>query len=64
MSDVFAFLTDDEIATACKGLKQPAAMCKFLRRLGFRVERRPDGTPLVWREQLARLENDGIRWSR
>ena len=64
MAEQSIFLTDSEIAEACKGLRQPAAMCRFLSKLGFRVARRPDGKPLVWREQPANIPYDGIRWTR
>lgn len=42
-------LTDDEIAQACKPLKQPAAQIRFLASLGVRAARRRDGRPLVSR---------------
>lgn len=43
-------LSQDEINEICKGLRQYAAQIRFLREvLGLRVERRPDGSPLVWR---------------
>lgn len=43
-------LTDEEIADICRPLTQGAAQVRFLRRLGLRVERRPDGRPLVNRQ--------------
>lgn len=42
-------LTQDEIDAICDPLKQPAAQIRFLTRLGVRVERRPNGRPLVSR---------------
>lgn len=43
------YLTDDEIAEITKPLTQGAARIKYFRRLGVKVEPRPDGQPLVWR---------------
>lgn len=43
------FLSDAEIAEICRPLKQGAAQIRFLRKMGLRVERRLDGTPLVGR---------------
>jgi hypothetical protein len=45
-----ADLTDDEIDRICDGLSQNAAKVKFLRGLGLRVERKPNGRPLVNRK--------------
>lgn len=50
------FLTDDEIAEICRPLRQGAAQIRYLKSIGVRVERRPDGRPLVLR---ARLEPAG-----
>jgi len=47
------YLTDDEIAEICRPLTQGAAQIRYLRSLGLKVERRGDGTPLVWRHSLA-----------
>lgn len=44
------YLTEEEIAGICKPLVQPAAMTRHLRSLGFHVKARPDGRPLVSRE--------------
>lgn len=43
-------LTETEVNEICAGLRQNAAKCRFLKRLGLRVERRPDGSPLVNRQ--------------
>ena len=42
-------LTDDEIDRICEGLKQNAAKVRFLQRLRVRVDRKPNGRPLVSR---------------
>lgn len=47
-------LTTEEINDICKGLMQNAAKCRYLRRLGLRVERRPNGEPLVARAEWER----------
>ena len=64
-----AHLTDAEIDQICSGLVQKAARIRYLRRLGLRVERRPDGSPLVWRSEWERLgqtgkPTTGPQWSR
>jgi hypothetical protein len=48
------YLTDDEIAVICRPRKQGAAQIRYLRSLGIKVERRADGTPLVWRASVER----------
>lgn len=48
-------LTQDEIQEICSPLKQPAAQIRFLQGLGVRVERRPDGKPLVSRQHYAEV---------
>lgn len=48
------YLTDAEVADKCRPLTQPAAQARFLAKLGYRVERRPDGTVLAWLEHNAR----------
>lgn len=58
-------LSEDEVAAICKGLKQNAAKVRFLRRLGYQVDRRPDGSPLVWRASREAKQNarsDDPRW--
>lgn len=44
------YLTDAEVDDICAGLQQHAAKIKFLRRLGYRVDRKPNGRPLAWRD--------------
>lgn len=43
------YLSDAEVDEICDGLAQDAARIRFLRRLGLRVDRKPNGRPLVWR---------------
>lgn len=43
------YLTDEEIAEITRPLRQGAARIKFFRRLGMKVEPKPNGQPLVWR---------------
>lgn len=43
------FYSDAEVDELCAGLTQPAAMIKYLRGLGLRVDRKPNGRPLAWR---------------
>lgn len=50
MADVAPpYFTDAEVADMCEGLTQPAAMIRYLRRLGLKVDRKPNGKPLAWR---------------
>lgn len=44
-----AYFTDAEVDDMCDGLTQDAAKIRFLRRLGLRVDRKPNGRPLAWR---------------
>lgn len=48
------YLTDAEIAEICRPRTQGAAQIRYLRSLGLKVERRADGTPLVWRSDIER----------
>jgi len=48
-------LTDDEVDALCAGLTQNAAKIRYLRRMGLRVERRPNGRPLVARAEWERI---------
>lgn len=65
-------LTDDEIDRLCDGLTQNAAKVRHLRSLGLRVDRRPNGRPLVSRAhydavmlgQRAPANTSAINWSR
>ena len=43
------YFTDAEVDEMCAGLEQDAAKVRFLRRLGLRVDRKPNGRPLAWR---------------
>ncbi len=46
-------VSQEEINDICKPLKQHAAQIRYLRDvLKLQVERRPDGSPLVWRAHL------------
>lgn len=45
------FYTDAEVDALCDGLTQHAAMVRHLRRLGLRVDRKPNGRPLAWRPE-------------
>lgn len=49
------WLTDDEIADLCAGLKQAAAQTRFLRQLGLNVRAKPNGRPLVMRTDFESL---------
>lgn len=49
------WLTDDEIADLCAGLKQAAAQTRFLRQLGLMVRAKPNGRPLVMRTDFDAL---------
>lgn len=40
-------LTQDEVDAICKPLVQKAAQVRYLRSLGLKVDRRPDGSALV-----------------
>lgn len=47
-------LSDEEIDRICGGLTQHLAKVRYLRRLGLRVDRRPNGRPLVARAEWDR----------
>ena len=47
-------LSDEEIDNICCGLCQNAAKVRYLRRLGLRVDQRPNGRPLVARAEWER----------
>ena len=49
------FLTDDEVSMLCKPLTQPAAIRRFLAKLGVPFRVRPDGRPIVSRRQAEEL---------
>jgi hypothetical protein len=69
---VSAILSEAEIAELTKPLTQHAAQArKLAAMLGCKIQRRPDGLPIVTRQMLSRLEpaiqaqNDaGINWSK
>lgn len=73
MTDARPNLTDAEIDDICDGLKQSAAKVRYLREtLGLRVERKPNGRPLVRRAdwerrqpgaQAAASPTAGPKWS-
>ena len=46
------FLTDAEVNAICDGLTQPAAMARYLARLGLTVHTKPNGRPLISRTQF------------
>lgn len=48
-------LSDAEIDGICDGLTQNAAKVRHLRSLGLRVDRRPNGRPLVARAEWERV---------
>ena len=43
------YFTDAEVDEMCEGLTQDAAKIRYLRRLGLRVDRKPNGKPLAWK---------------
>lgn len=43
------YFTDAEVDEMTEGLSQDAAKIRYLRRLGLRVDRKPNGRPLAWR---------------
>jgi hypothetical protein len=47
------YFSDAEVDEMTAGLEQPAAKARYLRRLGFRVDRKPNGRPLAWRPTAA-----------
>lgn len=50
------WLSDDEIADLCAGLKQAAAQIRFIRQLGLQVRTKPNGRPLVMRADFDALQ--------
>lgn len=53
------YLSDEEVLTMCEPLKQPAAICRYLGRLGLKVVPKPNGRPLVLRTELDRVLGAG-----
>lgn len=47
------YFSDAQVDEMTEGLTQDAAKIRFLRRLGLRVDRKPNGRPLAWRPQSA-----------
>lgn len=47
------YFSDAQVGEMCAGLTQPAAMIRYLRSLGLRVDRKPNGRPLAWRPAAA-----------
>jgi hypothetical protein len=43
------YFTDAEVDDMCAGLVQDAAKVRHLRKLGLKVDRKPNGKPLAWR---------------
>lgn len=48
------YLTDAEVAEICRPRRQGAAQIRYLQSIGVPVQRRADGTPLVWRRDVER----------
>jgi hypothetical protein len=46
-----AYFTDAEVDEMCDGLTQDAAKIRYLRRIGLRVDRKPNGRALAWRPE-------------
>ncbi len=53
------FFNDAELQALCDGLEQPAAQVRYLQRLGLKVERKPNGRPLLMRSELERVLGAG-----
>lgn len=55
------YFSDAEVDEMCAGLTQHAAMIRYLRRLGLKVDRKPNGRPLAWRpsEAAPAAQNQG-----
>ena len=47
------FLNDQEVAEMCAPLRQPAAIKRYLTRIGVPFKVRPDGHPIVSRQVVA-----------
>lgn len=46
-----AYFSDAQVDEMTDGLTQDAAKIRYLRRLGLRVDRKPNGRPLAWRPE-------------
>lgn len=53
------YFTDAQVDEMCDGLAQDAAKIRFLRRLGLRVDRKPNGRPLAWKPTAANEQAPG-----
>lgn len=53
------FLSDDEIAGICDGVRLPGAQVRHLAKLGLLVNRKPNGRPLVARSEFERVLGAG-----
>lgn len=42
------YFTDEQVDDMTEGLEQNAAKIRYLRSIGLRVDRKPNGRPLVW----------------
>ena len=49
------YLTDDELGQICAPLTNGAAQVRYLERLGMKVQRKPNGRPLVARGEFERV---------
>jgi hypothetical protein len=59
--------SDAEVDNMCAGLKQNAAKRRYLISLGLRVDRKPNGRPLVWRPGVQNEDKapaKGPKWSK
>jgi hypothetical protein len=48
-------LTDAEVLAICEPLKLGKAQCRYLARLGMKVEQKPNGKPLIARGEFERV---------
>lgn len=53
------FLTDEEIAGMCDGVRLPGAQRKHLARMGLFFKEKPNGRPLVARSEFERVLGAG-----
>lgn len=56
-----AFYSDAEVDDMTAGLEQNAAKIRYLRRLGLRVDQKPNGRPLAWRPAPAGPEGSPVQ---
>jgi hypothetical protein len=55
------YFTDAEVDDMTAGLEQNAAKIRYLRRLGLRVDKKPNGRPLAWRPAPAGPEGSRVQ---